>query len=294
MTAVTTTRTASAVMTATTPAPPRITSNLAIWINDVGQNQPLRPLPAVVRAEAQNALTALDGVCRPAGDTPGKVRTWLLSLNAGSTIPLTANDFAIRSGAMLPQLEALPTALFGPQVLKQAMLTFPYFPGLADLNAWLLNETPPACTARSDCKREARCTNSCRAGFHYDGSGRPDVRTWQRDRAALCKVVALPEPEPPKVPTQEERDAILADFRKKMAQVHAERIDREAAKRLVLPVGAPLPDVSIKGETLTIARSSNRLVQAALIEQRMARTRAEEAAKPRRREVRLPWNEDAA
>lgn len=147
-------------------------------------------LPDHLRQEALAALTRLDAMALPA--PPLVMAQWLNGINNGMTQPLSPPEFAARAGETLNVLATLPGGVFTPETRAEAVRAFEWFPGVAQLTRLLAPHTLPVLS---------------------------------RQRALRRLLEAPPPPARPSNKPDDigEREAILADFRGKMALITAER-----------------------------------------------------------------------
>jgi hypothetical protein len=148
-------------------------------------------LPENLRQEAQAAVMRYDQLRKPA---PVNVMTdWLWGLNALMKAPLYRDDFKGRAAALMEVLRDLPASVFISQTRNDAAIAFEWFPGAGELVKFLAVHAAPIITK------------------HH----------------ALQRLLITREPGNTVPLTQEEREAVLEDFHRKMEAVRAERLTVE-------------------------------------------------------------------
>jgi hypothetical protein len=254
--------------------PPRISQSLDILITDMGQNRPVNAPSLPIRAEAKTALARLEALCQPAGEQC--VIVWLLPISAGCAFPLPRETFKARAETIADAIGYLPKAVFSFDNQAEVMLELgkdpgPFklskggFPGAQELHTFL--------------------TGKCGG--------------WMRDRDALRRIVAIPEPPPAPELTQAEREAISDRLRAQMAAAATDSLPRSPrASDMPLKRNARLPD-----DVLLAMRGNDPLVMAALASRRAAEALAAHSLRkgsppmppvnrPKRAApIVLPWNE---
>lgn len=135
------------------------------------------------------------------------IREWLGSLNAGVANPQSAADFATRLIAYQTALSDVPASAFSATSLRLALQRFKFWPAASEVFEFLTGQTEPLRRRLAALRSIARGNQSEKP----QERGKPD--------------------------SQAERDAILAQFRERMAEVKAgwqsQRLPEPAAHAVV-------------------------------------------------------------
>jgi hypothetical protein len=154
-------------------------------------------LPEFLRAEAASAAERYDQLAQPV-DRP-RMMAWLAGVNGGMGHPLKDQEFADRATDIAQALGDLPADVFTSGTRTDAQKAFKFFPGVAELNEFLRPLAVPIVRHRDVLHRllDAR-------------------EAEQTERAAL---------------TDEQREQIVSDFQRKMAELRLELpSERETGK----------------------------------------------------------------
>lgn len=136
-------------------------------------------LPRAERAEAQTALARYNQLLTPAD--PRRIMAWLAGVNAGMAQPLSAHLLGERMPDLIDALRDLPDDVFNAGTRRDAQIAFKYFPGVAEAYALLRTQAVPL----------------------------------RQKRDGLLRLLKVGERPPAVAYTQDERDAIMAEWRPK-------------------------------------------------------------------------------
>jgi hypothetical protein len=182
-------------------------------------------VPMHTMAEAQNAVRTYERVCQAA--TLQAFYIWLLPINASVRNPQEREkDFPAKAAVIATACSDIPSVVLTPATQREAMRTFQFFPSAADVYALL----------------------------------RPHAAPLHATRRALATITSDEPQASGKPESQAERDAIVAAFRSRMADVKGHRQGPVSMPDAPLPPPRAIP---LSPDDLAASRAGSPVTQAA-------------------------------